>query len=104
VRGASRTERGGGAGEEMSHGVGKAEALVKRLQELATVGRIYPPTTPRKGEDVTADQIPVFAELLVELAKELDKAQKKIEYLTWAITILTAVLVIDALLRFFTGH
>jgi hypothetical protein len=79
--------------------VSKAEALVQRLKELATVGRVYPPPAPRKGEDVVADQIPVFAELLVELAKELDRAQKKIEYLTWVITFLTAVLVIDALVR-----
>jgi hypothetical protein len=68
------------------------------LRELAKVGRIYPPPTPRKGEDVVADQIPVFAELLVVLAQELDKAQKTIERLTW---VLTAVLVIDAGVRWF---
>jgi hypothetical protein len=75
--------------------------LVRQLRELAKVGRIYPPPTPRKGEDVVADQIPVFAELLVVLAQELDKAQKTIERLTWVLTALTAVLVIDAGVRWF---
>jgi hypothetical protein len=46
---------------------------------LATAGRVYPPTIPRKGEDIAADQIPVFAELLVVLAKDLDRAQRKVE-------------------------
>jgi hypothetical protein len=71
--------------------VGKTETLVKRLQELAIDGRSYPPPRPRKGEDVAADQIPVFAELLVELAKELDKAQHTIKWLTWVIAGLTAL-------------
>jgi hypothetical protein len=83
---------------------GKADELVKHLQELAKAGRISPQPTPRKGEDVVADQLPVFAELLVVLAKDLDRAQRKIEYLTWAILVLTGALVLDVLWRLFTGH
>jgi hypothetical protein len=82
----------------------KAAGLVQRLQELAKAGRVYPPTLPRTGQDITADQLPVFGELLVVLAAELDNAQRKIQWLTWAITGMTAVLVIDALLRLFIGH
>jgi hypothetical protein len=81
------------------------------LKELATRGRVSPPHLPRSGEDITADQLPVFGELLVVLARDLDKAQRKIEWLTWAITgltavlvLLTAVLVLDAVVRFFTGR
>jgi len=73
-------------------------------KELAKMGRVYPPTIPRTGQDITADQIPVFGELLVVLATDLDKAQRKIEWLTWAITGMTAVLVIDALLRLLVGR
>jgi hypothetical protein len=82
----------------------KADELVNHLQKLADAGRISPPPTPRKGDDVVADQLPVFAELLVVLAKDLDKAQKKIEYLTWAILVLTSVLTLDVLWRLFTSH
>lgn len=82
----------------------KASSLVERLRELAKTGRIYPPTIPRTGQDITADQLPVFGELLVVLAEELDKAQQKIEWLTWAITGMTAVLVLDALGRLFIGR
>jgi hypothetical protein len=62
---------------------------------------VHPPTLPRSGQDIAADQIPVFGELLVVLATDLDKAQRKIELLTWVITVLTAVLVIDASVRWF---
>jgi hypothetical protein len=82
----------------------KATELVEKLKELSKTGRTYPPTIPRTGQDITADQLPVFGELLVVLAAELDKAQRKIEWLTWAITGMTAVLVIDAVLRLFIGH
>jgi hypothetical protein len=82
----------------------KATALVQRLQELAKLGRVHPPTLPRTGQDITADQLPVFGELLVLLADDLDKAQRKIEWLTWAITAMTAVLVVDALLRLLIGR
>ena len=51
-----------------------------------------------------ADQLPVFGELLVVLATDLDKAQRKIEWLTWAITGMTAGLVIDAVLRLLVGR
>lgn len=81
-----------------------ASSLVERLRDLAKTGRVYPATLPRTGQDITADQLPVFAELLVVLARDLDKAQKKIEYLTWAIGGMTAVLVVDALIRLFIGR
>jgi hypothetical protein len=82
----------------------EASSLVERLRELAKTGRIYPSTLPRTGQDITADQLPVFAELLVVLARDLDKAQRKIEWLTWAITGMTAVLVADAMVRLFVGR
>jgi hypothetical protein len=79
----------------------KATALVERLKELAKTGRVFPPTVPRTGQDIAADQLPVFGELLVVLAEDLDKAQRKIEWLTWAITAMTGVLVLDAIIRLF---
>lgn len=82
----------------------RASELVEKLKELAKTGRVYPPTIPRTGQDIAADQLPVFGELLVVLATDLDKAQRKIERLTWAIMGMTAVLVIDAVLRLFVGH
>jgi len=84
--------------------MGRASELVQKLQELSKTGRAWPPNLPRSGQDITADQLPVFGELLVVLAQDLDKAQRKIELLTWAITAMTAMLVIDALLRLFTGR
>jgi len=77
----------------------RASELVTQLQTLAKTGRVFPPNLPRKGEDTTADQLPVFGELLVVLAEDLDRAEKKIQWLTWVITALTAVLVIDAIVR-----
>jgi hypothetical protein len=82
----------------------RASELVEKLNELAKAGRVYPPTIPRTGQDIAADQLPVFGELLVVLATDLDKAQRKIEWLTWAITGMTAVLVVDAVLRLFVGR
>jgi hypothetical protein len=82
----------------------RASELVEKLKELAKTGRIYPSTIPRTGQDITADQLPVFGELLAVLATDLDKAQRKIEWLTWAITGMTAVLVIDAVLRLLLGR
>jgi hypothetical protein len=82
----------------------RASELVEKLKELAKTGRIYPSTIPRTGQDITADQLPVFGELLAVLATDLDKAQRKIEWLTWAITGMTAVLVIDAVLRLLVGR
>jgi hypothetical protein len=79
----------------------KAAALVERLKELAKQVRLPPPNIPRSGDEVAIDQLAVFGELLVVLAQDLDKAQRKIELLTWAITALTAFLVIDAVVRWF---
>ena len=79
----------------------EASSLVEKLRQLAKAGRIYPPTLPRTGQDITADQIPVFAELLVVLASDLDKAQRKIEWLTVALAVMTAVLVADVMIRLF---
>jgi hypothetical protein len=87
------------SGPAMSHG--RAAELVTELKELAKRGRVHPPTLPRSGQDIAADQIPVFGELLVVLVTDLDKAGRKIGLLTWVITVLTAVLVIDALVRWF---
>jgi len=81
-----------------------ASELVEKLKELSKTGRTYPPTIPRTGQDITADQLPVFGELLVVLATDLERAQRKIEWLTWAITEMTAVLVIDAVLRLSMGR
>ena len=82
----------------------KTSELVQKLQELSKAGRGWPPNLPRSGQDITADQLPVFGELLVVLANDLDKAQRKIEWLTWAITGMTAMLVIDAALRLLVGR
>jgi hypothetical protein len=73
-----------------------ARALVEKLKELAKTGGVFPPTIPRTGHDIAAAQLPAFRELLVMLATDLDKAQRKIEWLTWAIIGMTAVLVVDA--------
>ncbi len=81
-----------------------AMALVLRLQELSKLGRIHPPQLPRSGQDIVADQLPVFGELLVVLAEDLDKAQRKIELLTWVVTVLTLALVVDAGVRLFMGR
>jgi hypothetical protein len=43
----------------------RASELVEKLKELAKTGRVYPPTTPRTGQGMPADQFPVFGELLV---------------------------------------
>ena len=82
----------------------KAAALVERLKELAKQARPPPPNLPRGGDEVAIDQLAVFGELLVVLAGDLDKAQRKIEWLTWAIMGMTAVLVLDALARLFVAH
>jgi hypothetical protein len=50
VRGVSRTERGRGAGEEITM-ASKSSELVRQLQEVAKVGRIYPPPTLGAFED-----------------------------------------------------
>jgi hypothetical protein len=82
----------------------RASELVTQLQELAKQGPIPPSNLPRRWDDITANQLPVFGELLVVLANDLDKAQRKIAYLTWVITALTAVLVVDAVVRLFIGR
>jgi hypothetical protein len=84
--------------------MGEASKLVEKLEELARPMPLPKPNLPRSGDEVAIDQLAVFGRLLLVLAQDLDKAQKKIEYLTWVITILTAVLAFDAILRFFSGH
>jgi hypothetical protein len=59
------------------------------------------PNLPRSGDEVAIDQLAVFGELLVVLARYMDRAQNTIKWLTVVLTVLTAVLVIDALLRWF---
>jgi len=83
----------------------QASELTAKLRELAKSGRTaYGATVPRSGDEVAVDQLAVFGELLVVLATYMDRAQKTIRNLTWALTALTAVLVIDALIRVFNLH
>jgi hypothetical protein len=73
--------------------MGRATELVSGLKKLTR-------REPRSGQDVVAAQLPAFGQRLAALAQSLDKAQRRIEILTWVIAALTAVLVIDAVLRF----
>jgi hypothetical protein len=74
--------------------------LIARLDELARQASSPEPNT-RSADVIAIDQIAVFGRLLVVLGQDLNKAQKKIEYLTWAIAILTAVIaVLTAVLVF----
>ncbi len=85
--------------------LGDASELIAKLGELAKSGRTaYGPAVPRSGDEVVVDQIAVFGELLVVLARYMDRAQKTIRNLTLVLTVLTALLVIEAVVRFFNLH
>ena len=47
------------------------------------------------------NQIAAFGDLLVTLTNYMDKAQRTIKRLTWVLTILTLILVVDAGIRWF---
>jgi hypothetical protein len=51
---------------------------------------------------IATDQLTVFGELLVVLARQLDGAQQTVKRLTWVLTALTAFLVIEAVVRYFS--
>jgi len=59
-----------------------ASELTGRLQELAKQIKLPAPNLPRSGDEVVIDQLAVFGELLVVLARYMDKAQKTIKNLT----------------------
>jgi hypothetical protein len=78
----------------------RAATLVVKLQELAKENSPIGSDRPRRsGDEVATDQLSVFGELLVVLARHLDQAQQTVARLTWALVALTAFLVIDAALR-----
>ena len=79
----------------------RAEALVANLQSLSKQ------QGSRSGDEIATDQLAVFGELLVVLARHLDDAQQTVRRLTWALTaltillvVLTIVLVAEAISRF----
>ena len=51
---------------------------------------------------IATDELTVFGELLVVLARQLDGAQQTVKRLTWVLTALTAFLVIEAVVRYFS--
>ena len=79
----------------------KAGELVKKLQALSKQIRATP---SRPGDEVVADQLSLFGELLVVLAAYMDRAQRTIMWLTWVIAALTAVLTFDAVIRIVGFH
>ncbi len=79
----------------------RASELTAKMKRLAEQMPSPRPNLPRSGDEVAVDQIAVFGELLVLLASYMDRAQSTIKRLTWVITALTALLVVDALLRLF---
>jgi hypothetical protein len=78
----------------------QASELTAKLAELAKQAG------SRNGDEVAVNQLATFGELLVVLARYMDRAQKTIRNLTWVLTvltfflvILTFFLVIDAVMR-----
>jgi hypothetical protein len=88
-------------GWEMNHLV-RAEALVRELHELSKQHVPAPDRPRRGGDEIAKDQVAVFGELLVVLARQLDGAQQTVKRLTWVLTALTAFLVIEAVVRYFS--
>ena len=84
-------------GDDLKH----ASELVTKLQTLAKQIPLPRPNLPRSGDEVVIDQLAVFGDLLVALARYMDRARNTIKWLTVLLTVLTAVLVVDALLRWF---
>jgi hypothetical protein len=79
----------------------EAPELVGRLEELAREAKGVGGKGGRSGDEVIIDQMAVFGELLVVLAKNLDEAQGTIVRLTWVILFLTFVLAGDVVARWF---
>jgi hypothetical protein len=79
----------------------EASKLVVRLDELAKQAKLPSPNLPRSGDEIAIDQLAVFGRLLVILARYMDRAQTTIKWLTVVLTVLTALLVVDALVRLF---
>jgi hypothetical protein len=68
----------------------QASDLVAKLRDLA----IPRPHIARSGDEIATEQLAVFGELLVALARYMDGAQRTITRLTWVLTVLTTVLVV----------
>jgi hypothetical protein len=72
---------------------------------IAPIGRTDRlPNIPRSGDEVAIDQLAVFGELPVVLARYMDRAQSTIRNLTWVLTVLTGLLVLEAVARFVKLH
>jgi hypothetical protein len=48
----------------------------------------------KSGDEVIGNMLPEFAELVVALNAEVDKAQKTMVRLTWAVTALTVIMLV----------
>lgn len=89
----------------MKDELAQASELAAKLKELSqTIRTPYASNIPRSGDDVAVEQMAVFGQLLVVLARYMDRAQKTIRNLTWVLTVLTGLLVIEAVARFFNLH
>jgi hypothetical protein len=85
----------------MKSDLDQASELVAKLQELAKQIALPRPNIPRSGDEVAIDQLAVFGNLLLVLARYMDGAQTTIKRLTVVLTVLTALLVVDAFARYF---
>jgi hypothetical protein len=85
----------------MENNLKRASDLVLELQRLAKQAAGSDPNLPRGEDAIAIDQLAVFGDLLVVLARYVDRAQSIIKWLTLVLTVLTAVLVIDAGMRWF---
>jgi hypothetical protein len=83
----------------MNSDLKRASELVAKLEELSKQNRSS--GSVRSGDEVATEQLAVFGELLVVLARGMDRAQNAIKWLTVVITVLTGVLVVEALARWF---
>lgn len=82
----------------------RASELVGELKKLSKQAAPPYATLPRSGDEIAIDQIAVFGELLVELTRYMDRAQRTIKNLTVAIAGLTALLVAEAVALFLGLH
>lgn len=84
----------------MKRELAEATILIARLNELASQGtRAGDPSVQRRGDEVAINQLAVFGELLVVLARYMDRAQRTIKQLTCVLVALTALLAVDVLPR-----
>jgi hypothetical protein len=77
----------------MDKNLRRASELIEKLKALAKEATSEP---PRSGDLVAIDQMAVFGELLFTLALYMDKAQRRIKLLSAVLTVLTALLVLEA--------